>query len=91
MLREIGRRRFLIPLPFAIARLQAFFLEWMPRPLLTRDQVTLLQRDNVVSEAATREGRTLHGLGISPTSLETVLPTYLSRFRRAGQFSRPTA
>jgi NADH dehydrogenase len=91
MLREVGRRRLLIPLPFAIARMQAFFLEWLPKPLLTRDQVTLLERDNVVSESAKRDGRTLQGLGISPTSLETVLPTYLSRFRRAGQFSRPSA
>jgi uncharacterized protein YbjT (DUF2867 family) len=91
MLREIDRRRLLVPLPFAIARLQAFFLEWLPKPLLTRDQVTLLERDNVVSEAASREDRTLQGLGISPTSLDTVLPTYLVRFRKAGQFSRPAA
>ena len=91
MLREIDRRRLLVPLPFAIARLQAFFLEWLPKPLLTRDQVTLLERDNVVSDAASREDRTLQGLGISPTSLETVLPTYLVRFRKAGQFSRPAA
>jgi NADH dehydrogenase len=89
MLREIGRRRLLIPLPFAIARMQAFFLEWLPKPLVTRDQIAQLERDNVVSEAAQREGRTLQGLGISPTSLETVLPTYLWRFRKAGQFSRP--
>ena len=91
MLREIDRRRLLVPLPFAIARIQAFFLEWMPKPLLTRDQVTLLERDNVVSEAAKREGRTLEDLGVSPTSLESILPTYLSRFRKAGQFSRPAA
>jgi NADH dehydrogenase len=69
--------------------MQAFFLEWLPKPLVTRDQIAQLERDNVVSEAAQREGRTLQGLGISPTSLETVLPTYLWRFRKAGQFSRP--
>jgi NADH dehydrogenase len=91
MLAEIGRKRLLIPLPFALARLQAFFLEWLPKPLLTRDQVTLLERDNVVSAEAEHEGRTLQGLGISPTSLEAILPTYLSRFRRAGQFSRSLA
>lgn len=88
MLAEIGRKRLLVPLPFALARLQAFFLEWLPKPLLTRDQVTLLQQDNVVSAEADAEGRTLQGLGISPTALAAVLPTYLSRFRRAGQFSR---
>jgi uncharacterized protein YbjT (DUF2867 family) len=90
-LREIDRKRLLLPLPFPIARIQAFFLEWLPKPLLTRDQLILLERDNVVSEAARREGRTLQDLGISPTSLEAVLPTYLSRFRKAGQFSRPAA
>ena len=88
MLREIGRERFLVPLPFALARLQAFFLEFLPKPPLTRDQVRLLERDNVVSKAAERENRTLKGLGIVPTSLEAALPTYLWRFRKAGQFSR---
>jgi NADH dehydrogenase len=91
MLAEIDRRRLLLPLPFPIARMQAFFLERLPKPLLTRDQLILLERDNVVSEAAKREGRTLQDLGISPTSLEAILPTYLLRFRKAGQFSRPAA
>ncbi len=88
MLAEIGRRRLLVPIPFALARLQAFFLELLPNPLLTRDQVILLERDNVVSAEAEREGRTLKALGISPTALASVLPGYLSRFRKAGQFSR---
>ena len=88
MLAEIGRRRLLVPIPFAIARLQAFFLELLPNPLLTRDQVILLERDNVVSAEAEREGRTLKGLGISPTALAAVLPSYLGRFRKAGQFTR---
>lgn len=88
MLAEIGRRRLLVPIPFAIARLQAFFLELLPNPLLTRDQVILLERDNVVSAEAEREGRTLQGLGISPTALAAVLPSYLGRFRKAGQFTR---
>ncbi|MDO8534183.1 MAG: complex I NDUFA9 subunit family protein [Xanthobacteraceae bacterium] len=91
MLHEIGRERLLVPVPFAIARLQALFLEFLPKPLLTRDQVRLLERDNVVSEAAEREGRTLKGLGITPTALETELPAYLWRFRKAGQFSRTAA
>jgi NADH dehydrogenase len=88
MLREIDRKRLLVPLPFAVARLQAFFLERLPNPLITRDQVILLERDTVVSEAAEREGRTLKGLGITPTAMAAILPTYLWRFRKAGQFSR---
>jgi uncharacterized protein YbjT (DUF2867 family) len=89
ILREIDRERILVPLPFALARLKAFFLEFLPKPPLTRDQVLLLERDNVVSKSAERDNRTLKGLGIVPTSLEAVVPAYLWRFRKAGQFSRP--
>jgi hypothetical protein len=88
MLREIGRERLLVPIPSALARLQAFFLEFLSKPPLTRDQIILLERDNIVSKAAERENRTLKGLGIASTSLEAVLPAYLWRFRKAGQFSR---
>lgn len=91
MLRIIDRKRLLVPLPFALARLQAFFLELLPKPLLTRDQVRQLEADNVVSEEASRDGRTLAGLGVSPTAMETVLPSYLLRFRRTGQYWRGTA
>lgn len=91
MLRTIGRKRLLVPLPFALARFQAFFLEMLPKPLLTRDQVRQLQYDNVVSEGAEREGRTLRAFGIAPTAMESVLASYLVRFRRTGQFWRNTA
>lgn len=91
MLREIGRKRLLVPIPFAIARMQAFFLEFMPKPLLTRDQVILLESDNVVTADAEREHRTLQSLGITPTAMETVLPSYLVRFRRTGQYWRAPA
>lgn len=87
-LQEIGRKRLLLPLPFAVARLQAFFMEFMPKPMLTRDQVTMLERDNVVSADAIREQRTLEGLGIDPTAMRTILPSYLWRYRKAGQFTK---
>lgn len=80
------RRRLLIPIPFAIAKLQAMFLQYMPKPLLTPDQVELLRSDNVVSAAAQAEGRTMEGLGITPTAMEVVVPSYLWRFRKTGQF-----
>jgi NADH dehydrogenase len=59
---------------------------------MTRDQVTLLQSDNVVSPDAEAEGRTLQGLGITPTSIESIVPGYLWRFRKSGQFesARPS-
>jgi NADH dehydrogenase len=80
------RKRLLVPLPFPIAKLQAAFLQWLPKPLLTPDQVELLKTDNVVSAEAEREGRTLHGLGIAPVAMEVVVPSYLWRFRKTGQF-----
>jgi NADH dehydrogenase len=90
-LEQIGRKRLLLPLPWTVARVQAFFMEFMPKPMLTRDQVTMLETDNVVSGKAISEGRTLEGLGISPTAMRTILPSYLWRYRKAGQFSRPAA
>jgi uncharacterized protein YbjT (DUF2867 family) len=81
------RRRLLVPLPFALAKMQASILQLMPKPLLTPDQVELLRNDNVVSDAAKREGRTLEALGISPVAMAAVVPSYLARFRKAGQFA----
>lgn len=86
---ETGRRRILIPVPFGLARLKAHVLQLLPGPLLTVDQVRQLARDNVVSQAAVDDGRTLAGMGIDPRAIETVVPTYLARYRRAGQYSTP--
>ncbi|HUI98530.1 MAG TPA: complex I NDUFA9 subunit family protein [Xanthobacteraceae bacterium] len=86
VLKTIERRRLLMPLPFWAAKLEAVFLQMLPTPLLTPDQVELLRTDNVVSEAAAREQRTLRGLGITPESMQAIVPAYLWRFRRAGQF-----
>ena len=80
------RRRLLVPLPFALASLQAKVLQFMPKPLLTPDQVELLKRDNVVSQAAQAEGRTLGDLGIEGATIEAIVPSYLWRFRKTGQF-----
>jgi NADH dehydrogenase len=86
------RKRTLLPLSFGLAKLQAAFLQFAPGALkLTPDQVELLRSDNVVSEAAKSEGRTLQGLGITADSLEAVAPQYLWRFRPAGQFQRKNA
>jgi NADH dehydrogenase len=85
-LATIERKRLLLPLPFPLAKLQASVLQFLPKPPLTPDQVELLKTDNIVSEAAIREGRTLEGLGIAPVSIETIVPSYLWRFRRMGQF-----
>jgi uncharacterized protein YbjT (DUF2867 family) len=91
MLKTIQRRRILVPLPWSLAKMQAAVLQLLPRPLLTMDQVESLKTDNVVSEAAAKAGLTLDGLGISPQGIEAIVPAYLVRFRRAGQFTRPGA
>ncbi len=89
MLSTIGRKRILVPLPWMVARINAFFLGMLPKPLLTSDQVELLRHDNVVSDTAVAERRTLQGLGIKPHAVEAILPSYLWRFRVAGQFTKP--
>lgn len=87
ILRVTHRKRMLVNLPWWAARLKARFLQLLPKPLLTVDQVMLLKNDNVVSDAATNEDRTLAGIGIRATTLEAILPSYLWRFRETGQFS----
>lgn len=73
LLEQMGSRRLLLPLPFLVAETQAFFLEWLPKPPLTRDQVALLKTDNVLG--GQQPG--LRDLGIEPTTLESILPTYI--------------
>jgi NADH dehydrogenase len=91
VLATIERKRLLIPIPFFVARMQAMFLQYLPKPLLTPDQVELLRADNIVSESATAEKRTLQGLGIEPEPIEAIVPSYLWRFRKTGQFRSRTA
>ncbi len=87
VLAATGRRRLLVPIPFALARFEAWFLQMWPwNPLLTVDQVRLLETDNVLSSAARSEGRTLQDLGIAPRSARAIVPSYLARFRPMGQF-----
>jgi NADH dehydrogenase len=86
VLATIERKRLLVPVPFFAAKIKATLLQYMPKPPLTPDQVELLRVDNVVSEAAKAEGRTLQGLGIAPEPIEAIVPSYLWRFRKTGQF-----
>ena len=70
---------------------KAALLQFLPTPPLTPDQVELLKRDNIVSDEAKRDGRTLEGLGILPESMAAIVPSYLWRFRKTGQFDAHTA
>jgi hypothetical protein len=59
----------------------------LPKPPLTPDQVEMLRRDNIVTSGALDLGT----LGIEPTAVEAILPTYLDRFRRGGWYDRRRA
>lgn len=92
ILQTTDRNPLLVPLPFGLASLQAMLLQFAPGAFkLTPDQVRMLEVDNVVSEAARSAGLTLQGLGIQPDSLQAIVPSYLWRFRKTGQFARKTA
>lgn len=86
LLKQIGRRRCLLTIPFGLASFQAFFAEKLPKPPLTRDQVELLKTDNVCS--GTLPG--LAELGIAPRSVEVELPSYVDIYRRGGRFTGPS-
>jgi len=82
LLKEIKKDRFLISVPFGLAKFQSYFLQMLPNPILTSDQVEMLKYNNVV----TGEHPTLKDLGISGKTIESVLPKYIYRFRAGGQF-----
>ncbi len=91
MLDIIDRKRLLAPMPFPIASLIGLAGQITARltftaPVLTSDQVELLKRDNVVGASGEEGVGTLADLGVTPQTLEAVLPSYLERFRRYGQF-----
>ena len=80
MLRELRRKRIMLDVPMGVARLQASVLERVPGKPLTRDQLAMLGRDNIVSEGAAG----FHTLGILPTPLELIVPGYIARYRAGG-------
>ena len=77
----------LMPLPFALASFQAAFMQLLPKPPLTPDQVTSLKYDNILSG----KHKTLEDLGISPTARDLVPPTYLEFYRPGGRFGETAA
>ncbi len=86
VLRETRRKRILLPLPYWVARVKGAILQILPNPPLTLDQARMLETDTV------RGGGTpgLLELGITPTAVEAIVPSYLWRFRKHGQFEMAT-
>jgi NADH dehydrogenase len=89
MLGVIQRKRVLVSLPWSLASLIGKVASLIPfiEPPLTSDQVTLLKTDNVVSAEAVAENRTLVGMDIPLTTVEAILPSYLTHYRPQGQYS----
>jgi NADH dehydrogenase len=91
MLKETGQRRLLLPLPFPVAAMAgsafdvaiSLGLSGLMKPMITSDQVPLLKADNVVSG----QYPGLAELGVTPTTVEAVLPTYLYKYRKGGQYA----
>lgn len=90
--RETGRKPILLPIPFPVAGLIGALAE-IPSailpipPVLTRDQVELLKSDNVVADGALG----LADLGLAPTAVEAIIPSYLFRYRKGGQYAQALA
>jgi NADH dehydrogenase len=91
LLKETCRRRLLVPVPWGVAELLGTVGDLMSvlpvAPPVTGDQVEMLRRDNTAENGLPG----LDALGVTPTPLESVLPTYLWRFRKGGQFAQPAA
>lgn len=90
-----GRKRILVPLPFFAASGMGVMGEITGKlpfvqPFLTRDQVTLLKRDNVVGEAEAGLG-VIEDFAIERESIESIVPSYLERYRKGGQFAEDNA
>jgi len=82
LLIHIKKKRLLINIPYGLAKFQSYFLQMLPNPLLTPDQVEILKYNNIVSD----EYFTLQDLGVSGTKIQNILPKYIYRFRDGGQF-----
>lgn len=77
------RRRILMPIPFGLMKVKAFFLGLLPNPVLTCDQVESLKTDNVVDDGAL----SFNHLGIEPKAVALVVPSYLESYRAGGRFA----
>ncbi|MDJ0614276.1 MAG: complex I NDUFA9 subunit family protein [Rhizobiaceae bacterium] len=87
LLKEVGRSKMFVNLPFFAASAIGKLIGWLPGAPITHDQAVMLKSDNVVSDEAMKAGRTLEGIGIKPTPMAAILPSYLVQYRPQGQFT----
>ena len=84
LLKEIRKKRIILPIPFFAGKVQAILFQLMPKPLLTLDQIKILEEgDNIL----TGKNKTLKDLDIEAKSIKSILPTYLKVYRPTGQFT----
>ncbi len=90
VLDQVDRKRLLLTLPKPIASMMGAVGDLIPFGLapITSDQVKQLDNDNIVSDEAKSDGRTLEGLGIAPHTIRAVIPSYIWRYRPEGEFNR---
>lgn len=81
-LTAVARKRLLLPVPFAVMSLPAFFAGFLPNPPITLDQLTLLKTNNICSPKASGFAE----LGIDPRAAEMIVADYLAPFRPGGRF-----
>ncbi len=91
VLTTIERRRLLLPVPFGLLKLQAAFLQFLPKPPITPDQVELLSATTSCPMTPGATAARSKALASCPSSMAAVVPSYLWRFRKTGQFSPHTA
>jgi NADH dehydrogenase len=83
LLKQIKKKRLLIPIPWALASFPAKFFQLFSKPLISTDQIEMLKFDNIVSN----KYPTLKNLKINPKTIDSVLPDYIWRFRKGGEFA----
>jgi len=88
LLKEVGRDRMLISIPWFAAGMMAKAVGWLPGAPITSDQLELLKTDNVVSDKANKQKLNLEALGVTPTPMAAILPSYLVQYRPSGQFTK---
>lgn len=87
LLDQINRQKTFVNLPWVVAKIQGVFMGFLPKPLLTLDQVRSLKTDNIVGSDALK----LTDLRVTPTAMESILPQYLRCYKRGGRFGEKKA
>jgi NADH dehydrogenase len=77
-------QRPILDIPPFLAAIPAVLAGWLPNPPITRDQIRMLRRDNVVGEGALG----FEDLGLTPSPIQVVLPSYLARYRPKGRLAK---